>query len=360
MAEPNRMVNVEEKRGTEPTRLSYRGAGVDIDAQNRAFDLMKGYVRSTFGPQVLSDFGTFGPTFALKGYREPVLVGSADGVGTKLKLAFLLDRHDTVGIDIVNHCVNDILTTGAEPLFFLDYFATGKLKPETLADVVKGLATACRAVGCALLGGETAEMPSFYGPGEYDLAGFIVGCVEKDAVIDGSKIRAGDVALGLPSTGLHTNGYSLARQAFGITPDVPSDEARRRLETFYPELGRTLGDTLLEPHRCYLNELRPHLPKLKGIAHITGGGLLDNTPRVLPADVAVRFDSARWDCPAIFALIQRLGNVERLEMYRAFNMGVGIVFVVAPEEVAGIQAALPEARVIGEVIPRLGEPVEIA
>jgi phosphoribosylformylglycinamidine cyclo-ligase len=357
-----RKVEVEEKTvaAGSPERLSYRGAGVDIDAQDRALGLIKGYVQSTYGPQVLSDFGSFGPTFALKGYREPVLVASADGVGTKLKLAFLLDRHDTIGIDIVNHCVNDILTTGAEPLFFLDYFATGQLKPETLAAVVKGLGEACRAVGCALLGGETAEMPSFYAPGEYDLAGFIVGCVEKDAVIDGKGIRPGDVALGLPSTGLHTNGYSLARQAFGITSDVPADEAVRRLETFYPELGRTLGDALLEPHRCYLNELRPILGKLKGIAHITGGGLRDNTPRILPADVAVRFDTAAWDCPPVFGLIERLGNVERLEMYRAFNMGIGIVVVVSPSDAAGIQAVLPEVRVIGEVVPRTGAPVEIA
>ena len=354
---PSDGMSMSRERVPEPARLTYRDAGVDIDAKHRAFDLMRGHVRSTFGPQVLSDFGTFGPMFALGKYREPVLVASTDSVGTKLKIAFALDKHDTVGIDIVNHCVNDILTTGAEPLFFLDYIGIGQLSPETVAELVKGLAAACREAGCALLGGETAELPSFYAPGEYDLAGFVVGVVERDRVIDGSRIRAGDVALGLPSSGLHTNGYSLVRRVFGLTPDLPAAEARRILETYRPELGRTLGEELLEPHRSYLKPLRPHLGRIKGLAHITGGGLLDNVPRILPEGLAVRFDPSRWARPPIFDLVQRLGRVADAEMYRTFNVGLGMVVVVAPEEAEPLAAAIPGAVMVGEVVEREGAPV---
>jgi len=343
--------------------LTYRDAGVDIDAKNRAFELIKHNVRSTFGPHVLSDFGTFGPMLALgSGYREPVLVASADGVGTKLKLAFALGKHDTVGIDIVNHCVDDILTTGAQPLLFLDYYATGRLVPEVLADVVTGLAAACREAGCALLGGETAEMPGFYGEGEYDLAGFIVGIVEKGRRIDGSSIRPGDVALGLPSSGLHTNGYSLARKVFGLT-DVPNDVARERLGEPYAELGTTLGDALMATHVSYLPALRPLLAQdpspVKGLAHITGGGFTDNVPRVLPADVAVRFFPERWARPPIFDLIQRRGKIADAEMYRAFNLGVGMVVIVSESHAGACLSALPGATAIGEVVPRQGAAVEI-
>lgn len=337
--------------------LSYRDAGVDIDAKNRAFDLMKGYVRSTFGPQVLSDFGTFGPMFALgEGADAPVLVASADGVGTKLKLAFALDKHDTVGVDIVNHCVDDILTTGATPLFFLDYIATGRLKPETVAEVIKGLSAGCRENGCALLGGETAEMPGFYQPGEYDLAGFIVGLVERDKAIDGSRIAAGDVLLALPSSGLHTNGYSLVRRVFGLA-EASDDEIRRKLSAYYPELGRTLGDELMESHRSYLTALRPHLGRVKGLAHITGGGLLDNVPRVLPASAAARFDAASWTRPPIFALIQRLGDIPEVEMQRTFNLGLGMVVVAAPEEADSLQEAIPGCLRVGGIVPREGSAV---
>jgi len=336
--------------------LSYRDSGVDIDAKNQAFDLMKGYVRSTFGPQVLSDFGTFGPMFALgqagSPLDQPVLVASADGVGTKLKIAFLLDRHDTVGIDLVNHCVNDILTTGAQPLFFLDYFATAKLQPETVAQVVSGLATACREAGCALLGGETAEMPGFYMSGEYDLAGFIVGLVERNKAINGASIRPGDIAIGLPSSGLHTNGYSLVRRLFGLTNDTPTADARRKLDTFFTDLDRTLGDELLIPHRSYLNALRPHLGRVKGLAHITGGGLIDNTPRVLPSDVAVHFHPRLWSRPPIFDIIQALGRIDEQEMCRAFNVGIGMVAIAAPEEVDALLNDLPDAVVIGEATAR--------
>jgi phosphoribosylformylglycinamidine cyclo-ligase len=339
--------------------LSYRDAGVDIDAKHRAFDLMKGHVRSTFGPQVLSDFGTFGPMFALGEHRAPVLVASADGVGTKLKLGFALDKHDTVGIDIVNHCVDDILTTGAAPLFFLDYVATGKLEPATVAEVVKGLAAGCRENGCALLGGETAEMPSFYQPGEYDLAGFIVGLVERDRVIDGSRIAAGDVLLALPSSGLHTNGYSLVRRVFGLA-DRSSSEVRRALAVRYPDLGRTLGEELMEPHRSYLGPLRPHLARIKGLAHITGGGLLDNVPRVLPASFAARFDSKGWTRPPIFDLVQRLGGIPDAEMQRTFNLGLGMVIVVRPEDAGAMKAALPGCLEVGEIVPRAGPAVVVA
>ncbi len=338
--------------------LSYRDAGVDIDAKNRAFDLMKGYVRSTFGPRVLSDFGTFGPMFALGEHQAPVLVASADGVGTKLKLAFALDKHDSVGMDIVNHCVDDILTTGATPLFFLDYIATGRLRPETVAEVIKGLSAACRENGCALLGGETAEMPGFYQPGEYDLAGFIVGLVERDQAIDGSRIVVGDVLLALPSSGLHTNGYSLVRHVFGLA-DASDEEIRRKLGTYYPELDRTLGEELMEPHRSYLPTLRPHLGRVKGLAHITGGGLLDNVPRVLPGAVAARFDSANWSRPPIFGLIQRLGGIPEVEMERTFNLGLGMVVVVAPEDADSLQAALPGSLCVGEIVPREGSAVVI-
>ena len=344
--------------------LTYRDAGVDIDAKNRAFDLIKHNVRSTFGPQVLSDFGTFGPMLALGGgYREPVLVASADGVGTKLKLAFALGKHDTVGIDIVNHCIDDILTTGARPLLFLDYFATGHLVPEVLAAVIAGLAAACRDAGCALLGGETAELPDFYAPGEYDLAGFIVGIVERERALAGAAVEVGNVVLGLPSSGLHTNGYSLARKVFGLTGSVPLDEVRGRLAERYPELGRTLGEELLTPHLSYLSALRPLLDAdpapIRGLAHITGGGFIDNVPRVLPAHVAARFHPDRWHRPAIFELIQARCRIAAPEMYRTFNLGIGMVVVVAASDVDTCLAALPGATVVGEIVPRRGVPVEI-
>lgn len=330
-------------------KSAYREAGVDIDAGSRAVQMIKGLARSTFRPEVVTDIGSFGGLFALGSYRQPVLVSSVDGVGTKLKIAFALDKHDTVGVDLVNHCVNDILTCGAEPLFFLDYLATDRLIPEKVAEIVKGLAQACRETGCALIGGETAEMPGLYSPGEYDLAGFIVGVVERDRVLDGREIEVGDVVIALPSSGLHTNGYSLVRRVFGLT-GADLGEARGILERRYEELGRTLGEELLEPHRCYAGALRGTLDRIKGLAHITGGGLIDNVPRILPEGTAVRLRSSRWCVPPIFGLVQRAGQVEMAEMYRVFNMGVGMIVIASAVEVDGLLAVLPGAVTVGEVV----------
>ena len=291
--------------------------------------------------------GFFGGLFEFKGYQHPVLVSSVDGVGTKLKLASALDKHDTIGIDLVNHCVNDILTCGAEPLFFLDYIAMGKLAPEQVGAIAQGLASACREAGCALIGGETAEMPGLYAGKDYDLVGFITGVVEKEKVITGNTIKAGDAIIGLPSSGLHTNGYSLARKIFG--------ESRSALVTFYKEIGRTLGEELLEPHRCYYHQLKPLLPIIRGMAHITGGGLVDNVPRVLPEGMAAKFDSRRWTVPPIFQLIQQRGRVDRQEMYRVFNMGIGMAVICSPEKANELTKALPEAKVIGEVVKQAGK-----
>lgn len=290
----------------------------------------------------MSGVGFFGGLFELKGYNQPVLVSSIDGVGTKLKIASALAKHDTVGIDIVNHCVNDIFTCGAEPLFFLDYIATCKLVPEQVEAIAEGLAQACREVGCALIGGETAEMPGLYSGEDYDLAGFIVGVVEKEKIIMGKNISIGDTIIGLTSSGIHTNGYSLVRKIFG--------ESRSVLATHYPELGRTLGEELLEPHRCYYHKLKPLLPLVKGMAHITGGGLAGNVPRVLPEGLAAKFHSQTWTIPPIFRLIEQRGNVDRDEMFHVFNMGIGMVVISLPENVGHLMRQLPEARIIGEVV----------
>jgi len=274
-------------------------------------------------------------------------VSSVDGVGTKLKIAGALDKHNTIGIDLVNHCVNDILTCGAEPLFFLDYIAMGKLVPEHVEAIAQGLAQACREVGCALIGGETAEMPGLYTGEDYDLVGFIIGVVEKEKIIMGKTIVVGDAIIGLPSSGLHTNGYSLVRKLFGVTQSV--------LNTHYPELGRTLGEELLEPHRCYYHQLKPLLPLIKGMAHITGGGLVDNVPRVLPQGVAAQLNSQAWTTHPIFHLIQQQGNVTQDEMYHVFNMGIGMVVICSPDDVGQLTKAIPEAKVIGKVVKQMGE-----
>ena len=326
---------------------TYVGAGVDIAAADRAKELIKKHARATLRAGVLSDIGFFGGLFELKGYREPVLVSSTDGVGTKLKISAALEKHNTVGIDLVNHCVNDILTCGAEPLFFLDYIAMGRLVPETAESIVQGMAVACQAVNCALIGGETAEMPGLYTGNDYDLVGFIVGVVEKTERIDGKMIEAGDAILGLSSSGLHTNGYSLVRQIFGVEPSV--------LNAFYPELGRTLGEELLEPHRCYYPRLKPVLRLVKGLAHITGGGLPGNVPRVLPPGLAARFNKNSWPIPPIFSLIQQRGNVPASEMHRVFNMGIGMVVFCSPRDVDEISKLIPEARLIGQVVKQKGE-----
>jgi len=330
----------------KPVKQTYAGAGVNIALKTRAIAQIGQQARTTLRPEVLSGVGFFGGLYEFKGYKEPVLVSSVDGVGTKLKLALALSKHDTVGTDIVNHCVNDILACGAEPLFFLDYIGTGQVVPERLKTIVQGLAQACREVGCALIGGEVAEMPGIYTGEDYDLVGFIIGVVEKKKMIMGHRIVAGDTILGLPSNGLHTNGYSLARIIFGETKDA--------LDVYYPELNRTLGEALLEPHRCYYLPLKPVLSRLKGIAHITGGGVIGNVSRILPRGQAAQIHSQNWTVPPIFQLIQKRGNVERREMYRVFNMGLGMVLVCSPEKVTRLAKALPEARIIGEVVPQKG------
>lgn len=281
-----------------------------------------------------------------------MLVSSVDGVGTKLKIASALGKHDTIGADLVNHCVNDIFTGGAEPLFFLDYIAMGKLVPEQVESIAKGLAQACREIGCALIGGETAEMPGLYAGEDYDLVGFVIGVVEKDKIIKGDTITAGDNIIGLPSSGLHTNGYSLARRIFG--------ETKPALNTVYPELGCTVGEALLAPHRCYYRELKPQLPLIKGMAHITGGGFVGNVPRVLPEGLTAKFNNQAWTVPPVFQLIQRMGKVDHDEMYRVFNMGIGMVVICSPENSNQLTGALPEAKVIGEIVEQQGEaPVVI-
>jgi len=295
----------------------------------------------------LTDLGFFGGLFEFEGFKQPVLVSSVDGVGTKLKIASALAKHDTIGIDLVNHCVNDILTCGAEPLFFLDYIAMGKLVPQQVESIAKGLAQACREVGCTLIGGETAEMPGLYAGEDYDLVGFIIGAVEKEKIIMGKTIAVGDTIIGLPSSGLHTNGYSLVRKIFGETPSA--------LNAHYPELGRTLGEELLEPHRCYYHQLKPLLPLIKGIAHITGGGLIGNVPRVLPQGMAAQFHSQTWTVPPIFQLIQQRGNITQNEMYRVFNMGIGMVVICSTDNADQLTKALLEAKIIGEVVEQVGE-----
>ncbi len=333
--------------------MDYKDSGVDIDAGNEVVRRIKGLARATFTPGVLSELGSFGGLFRLgeRGHRDPVLVASADGVGTKLRVAFMSGIHGTIGADLVNHCVNDILVQGAQPLFFLDYLATGRLDPDVAVQIVEGLARACRENGCALLGGETAEMPGFYADGEYDVAGFIVGSVERERVIDGRNIAPGDVLIGLPSSGLHTNGYSLART-------IVFERLKLGIHDRVPELGMTVADALLAPHRSYLPAIRPLLAtprnSIKGMAHITGGGITDNLPRVLPSgtDAVVRLGS--WDVSPVFRWLEREGAVAREDMLRTFNMGVGLVLVVAPGDADEVMGALrgagePAGRVIGAI-----------
>jgi phosphoribosylformylglycinamidine cyclo-ligase len=338
--------------------VDYKHAGVDIDAGNEVVRRIKGLAKATATRGVLSDLGSFGGLFHVgaAGLKDPVLVASADGVGTKLRVAFMSGIHGTVGMDLVNHCVNDILVQGAEPLFFLDYLATGRLDPDVAVQIVDGLARACRENGCALLGGETAEMPGFYADGEYDVAGFIVGAVERAKVIDGRSIAPGDVLVGVPSSGLHTNGYSLARS-------IVFDRLKLSVHDRVPELGATVAEALLAPHRSYLPLVRPLLadarPIVKGMAHITGGGITDNLPRVLPdgTEAVVRLDA--WDVPPIFQWLQRSGGVPRADMLRTFNMGIGLILVVARDDADAVRAALrdagePRAGIIGEIAPGHG------
>jgi phosphoribosylformylglycinamidine cyclo-ligase len=330
---------------------TYADAGVDINAGNEAVSRMKEHIRSTFTSNVLADVGSFGAMFAFdkNAVNEPVLVSSIDGVGTKLKVAFTMGRHDTIGRDLVWHCVNDILVQGARPLFFLDYFGTGKLEPSVAADVVKGLAEGCRSVGCALVGGETAEMPGMYSDGEYDLAGCIVGLVDRERIIDGHKVAPGDVLVGIASDGLHTNGYSLARH-------VLFDVGSLTVDSYVPELGKTIGEELLAPHRCYAPAVLPLLDQfdIHAMAHITGGGFYDNIPRTLPADCQAIVERRSWTPAPIFHLIQKIGSVSDAEMFRTLNMGIGLVLVVPREQALFVVEALTQAgenaSIIGEIV----------
>lgn len=336
---------------TQPAR-AYADAGVNLDAADQAKLQMRDAIRTTHGPEVLGGMGGFGGLFAIGGLglREPVLVSSIDGVGTKLKIAFTLNRHESVGKDLVAHCVNDILVCGARPLFFLDYLALGAMDSDQAVAVVRGVAEGCREAGCALIGGETAAMPGFYAPGEYDLAGAIVGVVERERIVTGQAIRAGDLAIGFPAQGLHTNGYSLARHVF----------AQDDLSATPPELSRSLGDELLQPHRCYLNDIWPLLEQglAVGMAHITGGGLVDNTPRVLPDGLGVDFDASAWDVLPIYRLIQKRGTVAWDEMARVFNLGIGYVVFIHPDDLERTLALAGPAgaRVVGSVRAWGGEP----
>lgn len=336
--------------------MDYKSSGVDIDAGNETVRRIKKLAKATFTPGVLSDIGSFGGLFKLdtSSWKEPVLVSSADGVGTKLKVAFMANRHRTIGADLVNHCVNDILVQGAVPLFFLDYLATGRLSPDVAEQIVEGLARACTDNGCALIGGETAEMPGFYADDEYDVAGFIVGAVDHERIIDGRSIKVGDVLIGLPSNGLHTNGYSLARK-------IAFEELKLKVDSHVPELGETVGEAFLRTHRSYLSVIKPLLVRgqIKGMAHITGGGITDNLPRVLPKGTAARIDRTTWRVPALFRWLGESGRVPEYDLRRSFNMGIGLILVVDPRQAEAVRADLLRAGeansvVIGDVVT--GEP----
>lgn len=331
-------------------KIRYKDAGVDIDEADRAVSHITRLAKKTFTRGVLTGIGAFGAGYELTGWKKPVLISSADGVGTKLKVAFAANRHDTVGSDLVNHCVNDIAVQGARPLFFLDYYATGKLDAEVTREVVSGLAKACRENGCALIGGETAEMPGLYAEGEYDLAGFIVGAVERNRLLTGAGIRAGDIVLGLPSTGLHTNGYSLARKLF-------FEVAGYGVKTFLPELNCTVGEELLKVHRSYLTPIQTLLSEgvLKGAAHITGGGMSDNIPRILPAGLAVEIARGAWPVLPVFEVLGKLGNIPEDDYRRTFNLGIGMALVVGRRSLAHARRILDGLK---ETYYEIGRVVE--
>jgi len=329
---------------TPPKRLTYRAAGVDIDAGDDLVERIKPYARRTLREGVLAGIGGFGAMFEIsRNYREPVLVSGTDGVGTKLKLAFELGRHGTIGIDLVAMSVNDILTSGAEPLFFLDYYACGRLDVETAAEVIKGIATGCEMAGCALIGGETAEMPGMYPAAEYDLAGFAVGIVEKSEIIDGTLIAEGDVVLGLASSGAHSNGYSLIRKIIDL----------KRIDLSSEFSGQVLGEVILTPTRIYVKPVLRLMKSVnvKGLAHITGGGLVENIPRILPGGLAARIERGAWPMPALFTWLKQQGNVTDREMFRVFNCGIGMVVIVSAAEAAAAENLLAEA---GETVWRIG------
>lgn len=331
--------------------LTYKKAGVDIDEGERFVKIISPLARKTFRKEVMTDIGSFGALFRLDiaKYKEPVLVSGTDGVGTKLKVAFMMDSHNTVGIDLVAMCVNDILTSGAEPLFFLDYFATGQLSPEIASTVIEGIVEGCREAGCSLIGGETAEMPGFYGDGEYDLSGFAVGVVDRDKIISGSGIKEGDALIGLSSSGLHSNGYSLARKVF-------FDNVKMGVSSYIPDLGNTLGDELLKPTLIYVkafNALRDRI-EIKGMAHITGGGIPGNLPRIFPEGFGALVRNGSWPVPEIFNLIEKMGNIPLGDMKKTFNMGIGYIIVVSDETSKDAISILKEtgfnSYLIGKVV----------
>ncbi len=319
--------------------MDYKSAGVDVEAGYKAVELMNGHVKSTFRPEVLTDIGGFGGLFSImkaKEMAEPVLVSGTDGVGTKLKIAFILDKHNTIGIDAVAMCVNDVVCSGAEPLFFLDYIACGKNEPEKIADIVSGVAEGCRQAGCSLIGGETAEMPGFYPVDEYDLAGFTVGIMDKTKAVDGSRIKPGDVLIGIASSGIHSNGYSLVRKVFNPTASG--------LNEYIERLGSTLGEALLTPTKIYVKPVLDLISKVevKGLSHITGGGFIENIPRMMPEGTKVNIEEGTWPVLPIFELLQQLGNVERISMYNTFNMGIGMVAAVNAQDADKAVAVLEE------------------
>lgn len=332
-------------------RIDYASSGVDIDAGNKAVDLMRQHVKSTWGKEVLADLGGFGGLFALDtaGYAEPVLVAGTDGVGTKLKVAFLADKHDTIGIDAVAMCVNDISVQGARPLFFLDYIAVGKMLPEKVAQIVKGISEGCRQGGCALIGGETAEMPGMYAEDEYDIAGFAVGIVDRDKIVDGSGIKAGDRLMALGSSGLHSNGFSLVRKIVFEINDIDVEE-------YIPDLGCTLAEELLKPTKIYTPIIQKLMAEVKilGMAHITGGGITENIARILPPDCKALLQKGSWNQPAVFGWLQSLGNIDQKDMYRTFNNGLGLVFVVTEQDV---EKVIQICRTAGEDVWQIGQVV---
>ncbi|HHZ63589.1 MAG TPA: phosphoribosylformylglycinamidine cyclo-ligase [Dehalococcoidia bacterium] len=331
------------------TEGTYKQAGVDLEASQNLKRRIRDIVTPTHGPQVLAGVGAFGAMYQFSGHREPILVSSTDPVGTKLRLAVMMERYDTIGVDLVNACINDVIVCGARPIFFLDYINMSSLCPDVVEELLGGMAQACQEVNCALIGGETAEMPGVFAEGNFDVSGFVVGVVEKSEMIDPTTISHGDVLIGVPSNGLHTNGYSLVRHVYGLDTDpAPLREHR-------PELGETLGDALLRPHPPYLDALAPVFSRVKGIAHITGGGLIENVPRMLPDDVTARFDTRAWPFPPIFNTIQEDGGIPRDEMYRVFNMGLGMVLVCDPSEVDAVVNLVPDSMIVGEVFSSSGD-----
>jgi phosphoribosylformylglycinamidine cyclo-ligase len=339
--------------------LTYARAGVDIDARRMFIQRIKPMAEKTYGPNVLAGVGPFGGLFKLDGYREPVLVSSTDSVGTKVKIASVLGRYDTIGIDLVNQNVNDIITCGARPLFFLDYIASTTLDHDQKAALIEGVASACWEAGCALIGGETADMPDIYAPGDFDIVGFVVGAVEREEIIDGRSIAEGDVLIGLPSSGLHTNGFALVRRVLEVGIDGDPDEERARLGRHHEDLGTSLAEELLRPHRSYVGDVQEVRSLVKGIAHITGGGLIENVPRMLPDGLAARIERSAWDPPPVFPLLQREGDLPDDEMWRVFNMGIGLVLAAAPENATRLTNALPHAIPVGKVVKQKAEDARV-